>query len=110
MYNLYTYGMQDVRQYSPQDQLPLRDAGIDFPMTIYRLFSSQFRVAYLLIVREYPGESGPVFARALAHWAKSSSALFGQVLRHCINGEQYFEDLVKMLVVRLSLYGSSDVP
>ncbi|XP_064395426.1 uncharacterized protein LOC135342588 isoform X2 [Halichondria panicea] len=81
-----------------EDQLPLRDAGIDFPMTIYRLFSSQFRAAYLLIIRDYPGEGGAVFAQALSHWAKSSSALFGQVLRHCINGEQYFEDLVKMLV------------
>ncbi len=87
---------------SLQDQLPLRDAGIDFPMTIYRLFSSQFRAAYLLIIRDYPGEGGAVFAQALSHWAKSSSALFGQVLRHCINGEQYFEDLVKMLVVRRS--------
>ena len=42
-----------------QDQLPLRDPGIDFPMTVHRLFSSQFKVAYKIIVRKYPtgGES-----------------------------------------------------
>ena len=40
-----------------------------------------------------------VFAVILSNWAKMSGALFAQVVRHCIDGEQYFEDIIKMLVV-----------
>ena len=38
--------------FSLQDQLPLRNTGIDFPMTVYNLFHTQFKAGYDEIVRK----------------------------------------------------------
>ena len=40
-----------------------------------------------------------VFAKRLQKWAKENSQLFACVMRHCVEGEHHFDDLIGKLVV-----------
>jgi len=40
-----------------------------------------------------------VFAKRLQKWSKENSQLFARVMRHCVDGEHHFDDLISKMVV-----------
>lgn len=41
-----------------------------------------------------------VFAHRIHQWAIRGSALFSNVMRHCVDSEEHFEDMINKLIVR----------
>ncbi len=42
---------------------------------------------------------GNGFGCSMRHWARHSSGLFSNVVRHCVDGEKQFEEIIEKLIV-----------
>lgn len=109
--------------FTEQDTFPLRDSNIDFPATVKKALVGVMEEAYDYIITEYtesecqppPTNASPpptnipvfsaeekrdhMFASMMHQWGIHGSSVFSNVIRHCVDNEELFDETVNKLIV-----------